>query len=271
MRPAMLYSDPTGRPPPARTEEIGNEAGRAMAREARLGEALTYLYATAPQPCPYLPGQHERKLFTPLRGPQAVAQYGDLLKAGFRRSHTIAYRPACRTCRACVPLRVRVNDFEPGRSLRRVLKANADLTADAQPPAARAEHHALFLRYLRARHHDGEMASMDFDDYRAMVEESFVDTTLVAFHDSTAALVAVCLYDRVNDGFSGVYMFFDPARQRQSPGTTMILWLIARARALGLPYLYLGYWIEGRGNMAYKARFRPVEILGPDGWQLLEA
>jgi arginine-tRNA-protein transferase len=267
----MLYFDRTGRPLPERAEETGNEAGRAMSREVPLGGVLSHLYATAPQPCPYLPEQRERKLFTPLRGPQALAQYGDLVKAGFRRSHTIAYRPACRTCRACVPLRVRVNDFGPNRSLRRVIKANADLTAVAQPLTARAEHHALFLRYLRARHHDGEMASMDFDDYRAMVEESCVDTALVAFHDTTEALVAVCLYDRVNDGFSGVYMFFDPARQRQSPGTYMILWLIEHLRALDLPYLYLGYWIEGCRNMAYKARFRPTEALGPDGWQPLEA
>jgi arginine-tRNA-protein transferase len=221
-------------------------------------------------PCPYLAGRHERKLLTELKPPGSVESYSLLSRAGFRRSHNYAYRPACSGCTACVPVRVRVGDFAASPSLKRVAAVNRDLAAVERRPVASPEQYRLFDRYIDIRHGDGEMAGMGYADYRAMIEESCLDTTLTEWRNSDDGLVAVCLTDWLEDGPSAVYSFFDPAQGQRSLGTYCVLWLIEEARRRDLPHVYLGYWIAQSGKMAYKARFRPLEGLGVEGWRDLE-
>lgn len=218
-------------------------------------------------PCPYLPGRMERKLMTRIDGPDATAFYSLLSRSGFRRSHIFAYRPACHGCAACIPVRVKVAEFRPSRTQRRLLRMNRDLSVKELPAVASKEHYALFQSYVLARHSDGEMADMRFDDYRGMVEDTHLDTRLSEYRLPTGALAAVCLTDWLGDGGSAVYSFFDPRLARRSLGTLMILDLIDCARRRGLAHAYLGYWIDNAPKMAYKARFRPLEGLGPDGWR----
>jgi|SRR5215831_10358788 len=224
---------------------------------------------TSELPCPYLPGRFERKLVTELTGPAAQEQYELLSRAGFRRSHSIAYRPACTGCSACAPVRIIAGAFRPGPSLERVARRNADLMLFASPTRATREQYALFARYLDQRHGDGEMAGMDFRDYRAMIEDTAVDSRIVELRDHRNALLACCLADWSSDGISAVYSFYEPEAARRSLGSEMILRLIALAREAALPYVYLGYWIADSPKMSYKSRFRPLEVLARDGWRLL--
>lgn len=226
-------------------------------------------YVLMETPCPYLAGRRERKLLTEIGEPEAVARYNSLSRAGFRRSHNFAYRPACSNCDACVPVRVRARAFRPSRSLRRVARLNAALVAADRPPRGTMEQYELFSRYVRSRHSDGEMASMDFTDYRTMIEDTRLKTSLTEFREADGRLVAACLTDWLQDGPSAVYSFFAPELAGRSLGTFMVLWLIEAARRKDLPHVYLGYWIAESNKMAYKARFHPVEGLGADGWQLL--
>jgi arginine-tRNA-protein transferase len=228
-----------------------------------------FFYTTAPLPCPYLPGRVERKVVTEITGPDADALHDRLSRAGFRRSHNIAYAPVCPACSACVPIRIDAAAFRPDRTQRRVARANAAIEGFEVPPRATAEQFALFQRYQLARHGDGDMASMSFYDYRAMVEDTPIETHMVEFRDTDDKLVGACLADRLGDGMSAVYSFFEPALAEQSLGTLTILWLVDRARALGLPYVYLGYWVPESRKMAYKARFRPSEILAGGAWRPL--
>lgn len=234
-------------------------------------------YLTSTSPCPYLPGRQERKVFTHLAGERAAELNEALTVGGFRRSQNIAYRPACETCRACVSVRVKVDRFEPTRSLRRVARMNADLVGEAMPPYPTSEQYALFRRYIDARHDGGGMADMSVLDYAMMVEDTHVSTQLVEYRrrgpDSfvTGAgegdLVAVALADRLSDGLSLVYSFFDPALSARSLGTHVIRDHIERARREGLPHVYLGYWVPGSAKMHYKTRFRPQEHLTQAGWR----
>ena len=227
---------------------------------------LQFFYSTAPRPCPYLAGREERKAVTDLSGAGAPALLDALSRGGFRRSYTQAYRPACVDCRACVPVRVAAQDFAPSRSLRRVAARNADLRAETRPARATLEQYTLFREYERARH-GGDMATMSFRDYREMVEETPVETWMAEFRDGDRRLVAAALVDRLADGLSGVYKFFAPGRGRTSPGAFTVLWLVARAQALGLAHVYLGYWIAESPKMAYKTRFRPLEALVGGCWR----
>jgi len=232
--------------------------------------ARSPFFVTQPRPCAYLPGRLERNVFMDLDGPDPASAYDGLVGAGFRRSHQVAFRPACPGCRACVPVRVVAAVFAPRRWMRRVLNANRDLLVEECPPHGTAEQYRLFRAYQAARHARGEMATMGFADYRAMVEDSPIESIVVEFREGAGALVAVCLCDRLENGLSAVYSFFDPAVSRRALGNYMVLWLIERARALGLAHVYLGYWIESSDKMAYKARFRPLEALGPDGWRAFD-
>jgi leucyl-tRNA---protein transferase len=238
------------------------------------GEALPEMapqqfYRSTSGPCPYLPGRIERKLIMDLAGPHAARFYNDLSRAGFRRSHHLAYRPACAGCRACVPVRIVVKGFRPSRSVRRIRNANRDISASDIGCQTSIEQYRLFIRYQHVRHGDGDMAAMSFGDYRAMVEYTAVNTHLLEFRDGSSRLVGACLIDRLDDGFSAVYSFFDPDAGDRSLGSHIILQLIENARAEGLPYVYLGYWIAESEKMAYKSRFRPLEGLGERGWQPL--
>jgi len=235
-------------------------------------------YLTAPSPCPYLPGREERKVFTHLIGRRAAALNDTLTQSGFRRSQTIAYRPACESCRACVSVRVKVDEFVPSKGFRRVLDDNADLIGMVVRTEPTAEQYSLFRAYLDARHGDGGMADMTMLDYSMMVEDSHVESRLVEYrlpplnphNHSEGPLIGVCLTDLLADGLSMVYSYYEPEQSRRSLGTYMILDHIARAKALGLPHVYLGYWVDGSKKMAYKARFLPQERLGMDGWQRAE-
>jgi leucyl-tRNA---protein transferase len=233
-------------------------------------------YLTAPSPCPYLPGQQERKIFTHLVGKRAASLNDLLTQTGFRRSQTIAYRPACESCRACVSVRVLVDDFRPNASQRRAARANADLLGAFTPPKPTNEHFALFRAYLDARHPEGGMADMSSLDFAMMVEDSHIDTHLVEYRarseegEGAGPLYAVCLTDRLADGLSLVYSFYAPHHARRSLGAYVILDHIEKARALGLPHVYLGYWVEGSRKMGYKAAYLPQERLGLHGWSRVE-
>lgn len=237
-------------------------------------------YVTAPQPCPYLPGRLERKLFTHLTHDKPPELIDRLLTTGFRRSQNIAYVPYCEGCRGCVSVRVLVGEFEPNRTMRRAEMRNCRLVARRTPPAPTSEQYALFRSYIDARHGDGGMADMSVLDYRMMVEDSMIETFLTEYREKPDdadnldiagwPLKAVALCDRLTDGISMVYSFYDPADASSSLGTYMILEHIDFARRIGLPYLYLGYWIEGSRKMAYKARFLPQERLGPDNWERVD-
>ncbi len=206
---------------------------------------------------------------TEITGPDAENLHDRLSRAGFRRSHNIAYAPVCPSCQACVPIRVPVALFQPDRGLRRIARANAGIDGFDVPARATAEQFQLFQRYQQMRHSDGDMATMSFYDYRAMVEDTPIETAITEFRDQTGRLVGGCLTDRLGDGLSAVYSFFAPELERQSLGTWAILWLIDRARREGLPYVYLGYWVAESRKMAYKARFRPCEILSNGAWRIL--
>ena len=229
--------------------------------------ALQFFFGATEQPCPYIDGRRERKAVTELTGPDPAGTLDRLSRAGFRRSHSMAYRPACPGCRACVPVRVAVDGFVPGRSQRRIIARNADLRAEERPPHATLEQYSVFKSYVTARHREGGMAEMSFRDYRSMVEDTPVDTRIVEFRDRDRRLVAAALTDWLADGLSGVYKYFAVERMRASPGTYIVLWHVVRARALGLPYVYLGYWIGACRKMAYKTRFQPLEALVGRDWR----
>jgi len=234
-------------------------------------------YLTAPSPCPYLPGREERKVFTHLIGRRSTILNDTLTQSGFRRSQTIAYRPACEACRGCVSVRVLVDEFTPSRNMRRVMERNEDLVGNAIPPRPTSEQYSLFRTYLDTRHADGGMADMSVLDYSMMVEDSHVETRLIEYRRrgpdtringrGQGPLVSVALTDILADGLSMVYSFYDPTQVDRSLGTMMILDHIERARRLGLPHVYLGYWVEGSKKMAYKSRYLPQERLTLDGWE----
>lgn len=230
-----------------------------------------FFFRTSPQPCPYLPGRVERNIFAELGGPEGAAVYGVLVRHGFRRSHRIVYRPDCPGCNACTPVRVVVPEFAASESQRRVIRRNGAVAIAERPPIATPEQYRLFRRYVEARHSDGEMSAMDYDDFRGMIEDTPVPSMAVEFRASDGTLHGTCLVDRLEDGMSAVYSFFDPTLASASLGTFMVLWLIERVRSEGQRYAYLGYWIESSPKMSYKARFKPLEALGADGWARLAA
>jgi arginyl-tRNA--protein-N-Asp/Glu arginylyltransferase len=228
-------------------------------------------FSTEPAPCPYLPGRLERRLVAALGGDDPDRLHDRLLRAGFRRSQAYAYRPGCTGCQACVPVRIPVAQFVFRRPWRRILRDNADLVASERRAVATEEQYALFRRYLDGRHGASGMAEMTWAEFRAMIDDSPVDTRVIEWRRHDGSLIAASLTDRSRSGLSGVYKFFDPDSARRSLGSLIILWHVQRAAQLGLPYVYLGYWIAGSPKMAYKARFRPLEQLTPGGWRSMSA
>jgi leucyl-tRNA---protein transferase len=242
--------------------------------------AVPDFYITAPQPCPYVPGRTERKLFTHMSPDKPEGVIDNLLRNGFRRSQNIAYTPYCSSCQACVSVRVLAAEFAPNRSQRRTLSRNADVVAQRVPARPSHEQYTLFRDYVRWRHGDGGMSDMDEQDYAMMVGDSVIDTFMTEYRlrpDGVAPaaadadfaswpLVGVSLSDRLGDGISMVYSFFASALPERSLGTYMILENIAHVRANGLLYLYLGYWIRGSRKMSYKIQFRPQEHMLAAGW-----
>ena len=233
-------------------------------------------YLTAPSACPYLPGRMERKVFTHIVGERAASLNDILTQGGFRRSQTIAYRPACESCQACVSVRVVASEFSPSRGYRRIAVRNEDIVGAILPAIPSSEQYALFRDYIDARHGQGGMADMSAFDYATMVRETHVQTRIIEYRErgpdtkitgrGQGPLIAVALTDILADGLSMVYSFFDPENERRSLGTFLILDHIEKARVLGLPFVYLGYWVSGSRKMDYKSRFTPQERLTPEGW-----
>ena len=229
-------------------------------------------FVTSPSPCPYLPGQTERKVFTELNGANATELNDALSRIGFRRSQNVAYRPSCLNCSACISVRVVTGEFKPTASQKKNLRRNADLQVHACRAWATEEQFALLRRYLSARHPEGGMTDMDEQDYADMVEQSTVESYVIEYREPTedgtpGRLVGACLTDRQGDGLSMIYSFFETGEDaRPGLGTFIILDHIQRAARVGLPYVYLGYWVDGAKRMEYKMRFQPLERLGPRGW-----
>lgn len=225
-------------------------------------------YVTAPQPCPYLEGRMERKLFTALQGPEAKRLNDSLSKQGFRRSQNVLYRPSCADCSACLSARIDVAAFSPSKGQRRTLRRNSHLDRRANSAWATEEQYALFRRYLAARHANGGMADMDAFEFAAMIEESPIRTRVVEYTNrETGSLQAVCLTDVLDDGVSMVYSFYEPGLPRQSLGTHIILDHVEMAREAGLPFVYLGYWVPDSPKMGYKASFAGLEVYAGGEWE----
>lgn len=233
-------------------------------------------FVTSPAPCPYLPGRQERKVFTELSGPHASELNDALGRIGFRRSQSVAYRPSCVGCTACVSVRVVTKEFELNATQRKLMRRNEDLEITACRPWATEEQYQLLRGYLAQRHPGGGMAGMEDQDYADMVEHSPVNSVVVEYREPAVdgrpgRLIGACLTDRQADGLSMVYSFFDAEEgARPGLGNLIILDHILRARAAGLPYVYLGYWVKGAARMAYKTRYRPLERLGPQGWTVMD-
>ncbi len=229
-------------------------------------------FVTNPGPCPYLPGKTERKVFTELNGEHADELNEALGRIGFRRSQNVAYRPSCLDCKACVSVRVVTAEFEPNATQRKILRRNEDLVVSACRPWSTTEQYELMQRYLRQRHPEGGMAAMDDMDYADMVEQSPVHSNVIEYrtqgkYGRAGELVGACLTDQQGDGLSMIYSFYDAeAEGRAGLGNFIIMDHIMRARKAGLPYVYLGYWIDGSARMEYKARYQPLERLNPEGW-----
>ena len=225
-------------------------------------------YVTAPQPCPYLDGRMERKLFTSLRGKNAEQLNNSLSKQGFRRSQNVLYRPSCPECSACLSARIDVAAFAPSKSQRRCLNRNSALIRRATSPWATKDQYILFRRYLDARHKNGGMADMDVFEFATMIEKTPIRSRVIEYADpDTDALAAVSLTDMLEDGLSMVYSFYAPDRPKDGLGTYMILDHVRIAREHDLPYVYLGYWVPGSQKMGYKARFSGLEVYLGDQWQ----
>jgi arginine-tRNA-protein transferase len=231
-------------------------------------------FVTTPSPCPYLPGRTERKVFTELSGPHASELNDALGRIGFRRSQAVAYRPSCQGCSACVSIRVVADDFAPSATQRRLLRRHSDLVVSACKPWTTEEQFDLLRRYLGARHPGGGMADMDEFDFADMVEQTPVKSFVIEYREPAGRdgrpgrLVGACLTDQQGDGLSMIYSFFEPDHaERHGLGTYIILDHIRRAAEARLPYVYLGYWVDGSARMQYKTRFRPVERLTAAGWQ----
>jgi leucyl-tRNA---protein transferase len=233
-------------------------------------------FVTNPGPCPYIAGKTERKVFTELSGAHADELNEALGRIGFRRSQNFAYRPNCIDCKSCVSVRVLTDEFQPNATQRRIIKRNSDLAVSACRPWSTSEQYDLLRRYLSQRHPSGGMAGMDDMDYADMVEQSPVRSHVVEYRTPgrfgrLGELVGACLTDQQGDGLSMIYSFYDAeAEGRPGLGNYIIMDHIMRAKAAGLPYVYLGYWVEGAARMQYKIRYRPMERLGPDGWERFE-
>lgn len=234
-------------------------------------------FVTSPAPCPYLEGKSERKVFTELKGPHSEQLNEALGRIGFRRSQTVAYRPSCIDCQACVSVRVVTREFRPSTTQKRILNHNSDLVATECRPWATGEQFELLQRYLAVRHPGGGMATMEESDFADMVEHTPVSSYVIEYREPSdglrpGRLVGACLTDIQGDGLSMIYSFYDPEHEARSGlGNYIILDHIRRAAERGLPYVYLGYWVEGSARMQYKIRYRPIERLTRDGWVRMSA
>ncbi len=226
------------------------------------------LYLSAEHACGYIPGRAARSAFVDPEWTLNAPRYQRLLEMGFRRSGGHVYRPHCRDCARCVPVRLPVAQFRPDRSQRRCLEANTDLQLSFEP-ALGDEHYALYRSYLLGRHADGGMDPHDRNAFLSFLECPWVPVRYWCFR-AHGKLISVAVVDHLPLALSAVYTFFDPAAAARGLGTLAVLHQIAHAREHGLDHLYLGYWVRESRKMAYKQRFRPLEALGPRGWEALD-
>ena len=226
------------------------------------------LFLSAPHPCSYLPDRDTINLVADPRVTINTRLYSALVEQGFRRSGEFTYRPRCPDCDACVSMRLPVARFRPNRAQRRVLKRNQDVSLIAQPALFNAEHFDLYQRYLSTRHPGGGMDNPTREDYLRFLTAAHIDTLFYELR-SPEQLIGVAVVDRLRNGLSAVYTFFEPRAAQRSPGTLAILLQIQQAQQLGLEYLYLGYWIERCDKMRYKADYRPSEGYVDGHWVTL--
>ncbi|NCS66062.1 MAG: arginyltransferase [Hydrogenophilaceae bacterium CG1_02_62_390] len=223
-------------------------------------------YLTAPYPCSYLPDRMARSQVATPAGLVDTPVFGELVRLGFRRSGHYVYRPRCDACQACLPARVAVADFQPRRSQRRNQVRNRDIDCVLHPLEFSEAHYDLYRRYQAARHAGGGMDMDDREQYRAFLLASQVDSALAEFR-LDGRLVMVSLIDRLLDGLSAVYTFYEPDLAKRGLGVHNVLTQIRLAAGLDLPYLYLGYWIEKSPKMAYKSDYQPLEVYRDRAWQ----
>jgi leucyl-tRNA---protein transferase len=236
-----------------------------MTREHKQPE----MFLSMPHPCSYLTGRVATSLFVDPRAPLDSATYASYMRLGFRRSGDLVYRPHCRDCQACIPVRVPISQFQPNRAQRRILKRNSDIKVVARAPAYDPEHFALYLRYQKHRHPGGGMDDPDPQKYTNFLLSRHVHTVFYEMR-LRARLLGIAVVDHLPDGLSAVYTFFDPNENRRGLGTFAVLWQIERARQLKMAWVYLGYLIRECQKMAYKENFRPLEAYIDGRWSLLD-
>jgi leucyl-tRNA---protein transferase len=226
-------------------------------------------YATATYPCSYLPDTHARSQVAVVELAQSAATYNELVRKGFRRSGGFIYRPHCDDCHACMPVRIRVADFTASRSQRRAAQSLVNLTIAALPLTLQTEHLALYQRYQQSRHDEDEQAlsaAQTQETYSHFLLRSNVHSILIELRQRSGELLAVSVVDGLEDGLSAVYTFFEP-NAKGSLGTACVMWMVEHARSLGLPYVYLGYWIAQSPKMVYKSNYQPLEVLVEGQWR----
>lgn len=227
------------------------------------------LFATQPHPCSYLDDEEATTLFIDPAAPVDQDLYTQLSQIGFRRSGSHLYRPHCANCRACISCRIPVKDFSPSRTQRRCWRRNGDLELGFVDHIDTEEHYNLYADYIETRHRDGDMHPPSQAQYNAFLSSEWGLTRYLEFRLQGRLLgVAVC--DRLNDGLSAVYTFFDSRESRRSLGVFGILAQIEQAKALGLQHVYLGYWIKQCHKMDYKTQYRPLEMLVNRRWVRLK-
>jgi arginine-tRNA-protein transferase len=225
-------------------------------------------YQDSPHPCSYLEGREAQNIYPDPNKVMTKALYDQLIQHGFRRSGNMAYRPYCTGCKACVPVRINVKQFELNRSQRRCIKRNSNLAISIHPAEFNPEHYQLYCQYLAARHSGGGMDEPTQDSYLRFLTSDWSETKFIEIRDNNK-LVAVAVTDYVNQGLSALYTFFDPSLAKQSLGTFGILMQINLAQTLGLSWLYLGYWIKDCRKMQYKQNFSAIESYVDQRWQPL--
>ncbi len=244
-----------------------------MSTEPLSPPPLIHFYRSNEAPCPYLEGKAERKLFGRLDPRNAQQNNSLLTKAGFRRSHDIVYKPACQGCQACQAIRIPVQFFNPSRNLKKILHKGQNLRLDVSASDPNRSDYALFISYQNSRHNDSDMALMTYEDYAAMMKGTHVETLTFKLIDAQNKTIAVLLADKIDDGWSAIYSFYETSEHeyiKMSLGTLLILNLIRYAQNDGSTFVYLGFWIKNSPKMDYKKRFSPLEVFTPHGWHCLK-
>lgn len=227
-------------------------------------------FATPPHDCSYLPDRDATTMFVDPRATVDKKLYSQLTALGFRRSGSHYYRPHCEHCNACVPVRVRVDEFTPNRSQRRVLRKNQDLQYSLEPAGFSEQDYQLYADYIEQRHQDGDMYPPSREQFRSFLVEGATDSWFLKIRLDNE-LIALAAIDVLDDGLSAIYTAYNPAFEDRSPGTLAVLWQIQEARRRKLPHLYLGYWIRECRKMNYKTRFQPMEALRNNRWRIMDA